>query len=109
MGKKFEIKNGDISDGYHTFDELYKHRVNLFMVLIRYTDWPCFMVKNHYPEWDAVYLETPLGQISYHLPWTKRETIINRVKVVDKHDWDGHDSNEVLFRLQKLAFQDKIK
>ena len=33
--KTFTIKNGDISDGYHTFDELYEHRIALFITLAR--------------------------------------------------------------------------
>lgn len=33
MSKKFQIEGGDISDGYHTFDELYEHRCLLFIRL----------------------------------------------------------------------------
>ena len=29
-----EIREGDISDGYHTFDELYDHRITLYLSLI---------------------------------------------------------------------------
>ena len=33
-GKTFKIVNGDISDGYHTFEELYEHRCALFVALL---------------------------------------------------------------------------
>ena len=32
--KIFKIVNGDISDGYHTFDELYKHRCLLWICYV---------------------------------------------------------------------------
>ena len=31
MGKQFEIQDNDISDGYHTFSELYEQRALLFI------------------------------------------------------------------------------
>lgn len=42
MSKTFKIQNNDISDGYHTFDELYEHRVLLYLNL-------CL----HNPDYDA--------------------------------------------------------
>lgn len=35
-GKIFKIVDGDMSDGYHTFDELYEHRCLLFINLCLY-------------------------------------------------------------------------
>ena len=99
MGKKFEIKDGDISDGYHTFDELYTHRIALFLTLINSVDYPCFIKHEHYEGWDAVYLELPDGQISYHVPIHNRK-YLKRAKVVgDEYKYDGHTPEDVWARL----------
>lgn len=60
MSKKFEIVGNDISDGYHTFDELYEHRCLLFINLClahpnaaywrpHYDGWP--LLGLHYSQW----------------------------------------------------------
>lgn len=99
MSKKFEIKDGDISDGYHTFDELYTHRIALFLLLVNSVDYPCFIKHEHYKGWDAVYLETPGGQVSYHVPMHNRE-YLKRAKIVeDEYQYDGHTGDDVVFRL----------
>ena len=48
MIKAKDVKN--VSDGFHTFDELYKHRVALFIILIKIAHekgWECGFSKNH--------------------------------------------------------------
>ena len=100
--KTFKIVNNDISDGYHTFDELYNHRVILYLALIKNTNYPCFIKEDHYPGWDAVYLELPTGQISYHLPFQYRDVLIGRAnKVGEEYLWDGHTSEVVLSRINQ--------
>lgn len=118
--KRFDIWN-NISDWYHTFGELYKHRIHLFIALCsqvqklkclkndyyehrKYKDYKLIKSKKHfdwskYEWWFIVQLETDLWQISYHLPeeyWYK----CNFIKTKDKaNEWDWHDSNTVLERL----------
>ena len=101
--KTFKIVNGDISDGYHTFDELYRHRVNLFLAL-------CATMPNKvqcreepsYGDWICVYLELPTGQISYHVPGEYRPVLVDLYPWTVVNPWDGHDSDKVAVRL--LAF-----
>jgi hypothetical protein len=103
MSKTFKIVDGDISDGYHTFAELYNHRVLLYIALIKMTQFPCYYKPDHYPGWDAVYLELPTGQISYHIPFQYRDALIGRAKEVgEEYEWDGHDSDVVRSRLNLL-------
>ena len=70
---KNEIDKGQISDGYHTFDELYRHRHALFLNLLadhRGVSWAS-KVHSDGTSWDGWFIagiETPKGQISYHLP-----------------------------------------
>ena len=98
MGKKFEIKDGDISDGYHTFNELYEHRVKLFIKLCNLIG-SCYIQEEHFEGWDAVYLLLPEGQISYHIPMKYRSYLPLQCQKVDSSFYDGHTSQDVLDRL----------
>lgn len=99
MSKQFKIVNGDISDGYHTFDELYEHRVVLYMALAKASNWPAFY-KLDYEEWFCLFLETPKGQVSYHLPNKYLDNVKTFAVLSPDHIWDGHTSADVLERLK---------
>lgn len=101
----FRIEEGDISDGYHTFGELYAHRVALFTRLCRATpDKAAWRKDENTPGWIILYLELEGdGQISYHIP----DRFINkmgywRIKELPDYKWDGHDSYAVLERLESI-------
>lgn len=103
--KTFKIVGNDISDGYHTFDELYDHRCLLYiamaLLLKQKGDGLCF-VKEHFAGWDLLVLE-PEGkpQISYHIPLKYAalyRDIVPEVAIKD-HKYDGHTSKDVLERL----------
>jgi len=102
---------GEICDGYHTFNELYEHRIMLFIALCR--------VMNNYgvyvwrskkhsdtSEWEGWFI---LGiranrgeQITYHLPDDKWEFTDFADTRIMAPKWDGHTSEDVLERLKKL-------
>lgn len=102
MSKTFKIVGDDISDGFHTFDELYEHRCLLFINL-------CLCHKEiaywrpHYEGWPLIGLVLPnVGQITYHVP----EKYVPLFKGIIKEggpEWDGHDSSDVVQRLLKYA------
>jgi hypothetical protein len=120
--KKFEIVNGDISDGYHTFDELYEHRVVLYIAFCKSIQRFRYHgdKRNHYGDelivWKSLLHSDGKGftgwfimgvgkekgqQITYHLPlrfWNDCEfaETINKAP-----EWDGHTSSDVLERLLK--------
>jgi hypothetical protein len=100
--KPFYIVNGDISDGYHTFEELYDHRVALYLALCKMTGWPAYYKKD-YESWICVYLETPEGQVSYHVPSGYLDMVQTFAKESPDHKWDNHTSNDVLYRILKVA------
>lgn len=105
---RYDIWN-NVSDWYHTFWELYKHRIHLFIALckpIKNNDDECSVIKSkkhfdwsEFEWWFIIQMETPAWQISYHLPneyWNECYFI----ETVDKaNEWDWHDSNAVLERL----------
>ena len=114
-----KLKNrDDISDGYHTFKELYDHRIQLFIfvckALLR-VERECqispgiWKSKTHYDgtSWDGWFIAgigTEDGaQISYHLPIEKWDEL--NVLVRDRApEWDGHSSDDVLLRLKNTAY-----
>ena len=90
-----------VSDGYHTFEELYEHRVVIYIKLVKLAQqlghkaaW-----KPHYPGWPVLFLETPAGQISYHFPEKFLPTVDGFIPRDDNHVWDGHESLDVISRL----------
>jgi len=110
-------KNTDkISDGYHTFGELYEHRITLFIALAKileinankYSERATWRSKLHsdgsnYDGWFILGLnKTPGEQITYHLPVSQwNET--NFAETLDKApEFDGHTAGDVLNRLKEL-------
>lgn len=88
-----------ISDGAHTFDELYYHRMILFSMVCnqnRHYAWKSKLHDNG-SMIDGMFIvgiETPEGQVTYHYPlefWDNFK--VNRVKVAPV--WDGHTSEDI--------------
>jgi hypothetical protein len=110
------FKAGEISDGYHTFDELYEHRFALYLALCKQihedpqwqTTKQVWRSKIHsdgsnYEGWFILGINDKKGeQITYHLPIVKWEET-NFAKTLDKApEFDGHTSKDVLNRLKQL-------
>ena len=107
----------DASDGYHTFTELYEHRVVLFIALCRFihsitTDQghilDVWRSKLHsdgssYDGWFVLGIGRKKGeQITYHLPMSKwNETSFAQTRK-KAFRFDGHTSFDVLKRLKSL-------
>ena len=96
-----------ISDGYHTFGELYEHRITLFIALCKLIrQGNTWRSKKHsdgseFEGWFIMGINTAPGeQISYHLPLSKWDD----TDFVDELElapiWDGHTSADVLARLK---------
>ncbi len=121
--KTFKIVGNDISDGYHTFDELYEHRITLYLALCRKLaeaeTRENFRNRNPGPisvwrsalhsdgtNWDGWFLLgifTEKGeQITYHLPMTKWIDTNFAVTLDRAPEFDGHTSQDVLERISKL-------
>jgi hypothetical protein len=107
-----------VSDGYHTFGELYEHRITNYLVLCRelahnpkrHDSHPVWRSKNHSDGqpaygggWFVLGIGTEPGQqITYHLPiaaWDKTWF----AKELDKApEFDGHTPADVLNRLAEI-------
>lgn len=103
--KKFHIENNDISDGYHTFDELYEHRILLWINLCLLKPKDCYWVMNHFDGWDLLLMKTNEGQMSYHVKIAYRYLYENKISEcsIINHKWDKHTSSDVFFRLEAFA------
>lgn len=96
--KTFKIVGEDLSDGYHTFDELYEHRVLLFINLCLVMPDKARIGKTD-GDWFVMFLELPKGQISYHMH-VKYLPLVTKTILADlAYKWDGHTGSQVLQRL----------
>lgn len=95
-----------VSDGYHTFGELYEHRITLFMAVCKLTKRDVWMTKVHsdgskWEGWFLLGINTNSGeQITYHLPISKWNECTEFAEMIEKApQFDGHTSADVLNRL----------
>lgn len=98
---------GDISDGYHTFNSLYRQRLILFAALVKaYRDKAWKSWKHHDGEipfgggWFIVGIETPEGQYTYHYE-AKDWDLFDCQELPVAKEWDGHTEEDVT-RLMSL-------
>lgn len=96
-----EEQTRNISDGHHTFEELYAHRSLLFIKLAIHVPYHTFW-RPHYAGWPVLFIETPAGQISYHFPEKYLPLVEANIERDDNHAWDGHTSSDVLKRLAEV-------
>ena len=109
-----ESDRENISDGYHTFKELYDHRIVLWMKLCMVcanNSWwnDTWMSEIHsdgskYDWWFILWMGKEKGhQITYHLPLKYWDMCKRFAPVLEKApEWDGHTSSDVLERLLRL-------
>lgn len=110
--KESKVETNKISDGYHTFEELYNHRLALFALiceLLPATSWKT-RVHSDGTVWDGWFLcgvnYLPGEQISYHFPenwWSK----VHAHELKKAPPFDGHTSQDVLERLQNF-FKERV-
>lgn len=105
---------GEISDGYHTFNELYEYRLlynaAFFNELARRGVCDAHKSKRHSdgeipfgdPNWFIVMAELPTGQISNH--YEMKDWDLFQVPEKDlANKWDGHSPRDVARRLRSYV------
>jgi hypothetical protein len=116
--QEIEVEDGtQVSDGYHTFGELYAHRIELWIALCKTLHFHTFAKDGGSPawrsklhsngtclhDWFVLGLNFKAGeQITYHLPmylWGDCDF----ARTLDRApEFDGHTSADVLKRLKRL-------
>ena len=101
---------GDISDGYHTFNELYDHRAALTAALFKsLPNDTVYKSKKHHDGtmYDGMFIvgaNLPgIGEISYHYDLDPWWDVFNIREVENAPEWDGHTPNDVIERLKAYA------
>lgn len=99
--------DGDTSDGYHTFNELYHHRAVLFSVIVKaFPDLAWKSKKHHdgtmYDGMFIVGIETPRGQATYHYDIEPYWNMFRCPELERAPEWDGHTPEEAINRIGKL-------
>lgn len=102
-----ECAIGQVSDGDHTFNELYDHRNLLFLNLMILKPDQAWFSKlhndgSHHPGYFIAGMNLPTRQISYHMPdkyWIWAGAT-NAKELEVAPPWDGHTSKDVTERLQ---------
>lgn len=97
----------NISDGWHTFEELYKMRHALFILIALFYKDVSYKTRLHSDgsSYDGYFLlvsNLPTGQVSFHMPDSYWDMC--PVKIEDRSmDYDGHTTLDVYYRLIKLV------
>lgn len=103
------VDTNNISDGCHTFGELYDHRAKLFSIIcnqdfIWEKAWKS-QLHNDGTMFDGYFIvgiNTPKGQATYHYEIKYWDYF--HVKELDRApEWDGHTANEAIERLLSLS------
>jgi hypothetical protein len=105
---QIECDTNFVSDGYHTFGELYEHRFELFIALMLSHPEISFRARlnsdgNQYPGWFVAGMNLPNGQISYHLPEAHWMRLGSLTTFERSPGYDGHTSLDVVDRLRVFS------
>jgi hypothetical protein len=110
------VDMGEVSDGYHTFNELYEYRLlynaSMFNELAKQGLYDVHKSKRHSdgeipfgdPNWFIVMAELPTGQISNHYEM-KDWDLFKITEKVTANVWDGHSPKDVADRLRLFLLE----
>lgn len=100
--------DGNTSDGYHTFNELYHHRAVLFSVIVKAFPKRAWKSRKHHDGtmYDGMFIvgiDTPQGQATYHYDVDPYWEMFACRELDYAPEWDGHTSAEAISRIGALA------
>lgn len=98
---------GEVSDGFHTFNELYHHRAVLFSVICNSMPEKAWKSKLHntgdmFPGMFVVGIITPEGYATYHFDVELYWDMFNVQELTMAPEWDGHTPEDAINRISKL-------
>lgn len=103
---------GNVSDGYHTFNELYDHRAKLFATICN--DHKDLAWKSLYHEDGSMYdgmfivgIMTPLGMATYHYDLNPYWYLFDVEELMRAPKWDGHTPTDAISRILTLKWLKK--
>lgn len=99
---------GYVSDGYHTFNELYDHRAKLFSVICNEHPYYSWKSKLHndgtmYDGMFIVGINTPMGPATYHYNIDPYWDLFDVEELKHAPEWDGHTPTDAINRIMSLV------
>ena len=99
---------GDLSDGYHTFNELYHHRAILFSIVCNNAPTRAWKSKLHhdgtmFESMFIVGVQTPDGQATYHYDIVPYWDMFHIPTLEHAPEWDGHTPAQAIDRLLRYG------
>lgn len=118
LGAQDIIAENDISDGYHTFNDLYEFRklynALLFNEWAKHNEYEVYKSKRHYDGeecfgggWFIVVAMLPTGQISNHYKLKDWDLFDIPEYDKSKYEFDGHTPHDVIHRMSELLKEGK--
>lgn len=109
------IDQGEVSDGYHTFNELYRYRMLYNALAVIGMADRCVKSWRHSDGelcfgggWFVVVMELPNGQVSNHYE-AQYWDMFRCAEVEEAPEWDGHTPEEAANRLQSFLDNGLLK
>lgn len=108
---------GDLSDGFHTFNQLYYQRMILFATIVKQNRGRAWKSLRHENEelcfgggWFIVGIDTPEGSYTYHYE-DNYYSLFDCMELERAKHWDGHTEKDVtrLLSLPALEKQETAK
>lgn len=106
----------DLSDGFHTFNDLYEQRMYLFAALVKTHKDKAWKSMRHEDgemcfggDWFIVGIDTPAGSYTYHYGIKYWDVFDCQILKTAKH-WDGHTEKDVtrLLSLPSAQAEDAV-
>lgn len=102
---------GKVSDGDHSYEELYQHRCLLYLAFLCLKGGGWYSLKHNdgsqYEGWFIAGITLPSGDISYHLPHEYLDIAAKHLEELERGKvWDGHTATDVLDRLKDWMLAD---
>jgi hypothetical protein len=110
-GLMFEGHPGQLTDGYHTMEELYDHRRALTAALAAERADISWRSKAHHPDGDPMFeggyfivgIDTPAGTITYHYKLSHWDDFAAVPELEHAPKWDGATPGDTVIRLLTWA------
>lgn len=101
---------GEVSDGYHTFNELYHHRAILFATLCHSNRDHAWKTLKHvdgtmFEGMFVVGMSLPTGEVSYHFDVDPYWDLFDVPELPQVPFFDGYTSEDVLERLYNFGLE----
>lgn len=105
------VDPSEVSDGYHTFGDLYEHRRALTAALCKSLPLGAWRSKEHHPEDDPIFsggyfivgISLPQGTITYHYKLKHWDDFHGVIELDHAPKWDGAQPEDSVTRLLAWA------